>query len=410
MRILITIILSLMISANVLAQSSLDDYLKYAAENSPKLKAKFYAYMSSVQKTAQVSELPDPQIAFGYFISPVETRVGAQKFKISLMQRFPWFGKLQSKSDISLANAKAKYQEFESEKYKLFFEIKKEWYAIYLLSKQLDYLQSQVTFFESLKNITEAKYQNSMASLDELVRIQQKLLDLEDKQQVLRKRIQSEKAALNSLLGKPSSEDIIVSESLEIPNYDVNAFGGDSILVNNSDLMTMELEKQTLQSKIASAELDAYPDISVSLDYTNVAERDDIEMPDNGKDVFMPMLSLSIPLFKDKYNAKVQEYEFQSQMIDERIQDYKNKLQSDLTKIREDYNAAIRSTILAEEKVKFAKQSSELIMAEYTASGNMFSELILQKEKILGFEYQLEAEKVKANIAYAMLLLLNSKM
>ncbi len=410
MRILTIIILSLLIISPLSAQSSLDEYLKYAAENSPKLKAKFYSYMSSVQKTAQVSELPDPQIAFGYFISPVETRVGAQNFKISLKQRFPWFGKLQSKSDISLANAKTKYQEFESEKYKLYFEIKKEWYSIYLFSKEVDFIKKQVEFFASLKNITEAKYQNSLVSLDEFVRVQQKLLDLEDSQQELQKRLEAKKAAFNSLLGKDAESDVSISDNIELPSFDPVMLAKDSVLINNSDLLALELERQTTQRMIESSKLDAYPDISLSLDYTNVTDRPDIDIPDNGKDVFMPMLSISIPLFKDKYDAKTEEYEFQSRMIDEKILDYKNRIKSDLARIREEYNSAIRSTRLAEEKIRFAKQSSDLIIAEYTASGNKFSELILQKEKILKFEFQLESAKVKANIAYAMLLLLNSKM
>merc|ERR1711974_383443 len=49
-----------------------------------------------MQKVAQVNNLPDPTFSFGYFISPVETRVGPQRAKVGLTQMFPWFGTLKT--------------------------------------------------------------------------------------------------------------------------------------------------------------------------------------------------------------------------------------------------------------------------------------------------------------------------
>ena len=67
---IISIILFL-ISLTVSAQSELDNYLQTAAENNPGLKAKFNDYMATLEKVPQVVALPDPTVAFGYFIQPV---------------------------------------------------------------------------------------------------------------------------------------------------------------------------------------------------------------------------------------------------------------------------------------------------------------------------------------------------
>ena len=72
---IIIIILSLLV-LNVHAQKELDGYLKLGAENNPGLKAKFAEYNAALEKVPQVGTLPDPTISFGYFITPVETRVG----------------------------------------------------------------------------------------------------------------------------------------------------------------------------------------------------------------------------------------------------------------------------------------------------------------------------------------------
>ena len=83
----------------VSAQEDLNNYLKTAAENNPGLKALFNEYMAALEVAPQVKALPDPQVAFGYFIQPVETRVGPQQFKISASQMFPWFGTLKAKEN-----------------------------------------------------------------------------------------------------------------------------------------------------------------------------------------------------------------------------------------------------------------------------------------------------------------------
>ena len=44
------------------------------------------------------------------------------------------------------------------------------------------------------------------------------------------------------------------------------------------------------------------PKIGFGLDYINVSERPDINFIDNGKDIIMPMISLSIPIFNKNTN------------------------------------------------------------------------------------------------------------
>ena len=101
----------------------LDRYLIIAAENNPGLESRFNEYLAALEVSPQVKALPDPQLAFGYFIQPVETRVGPQEFRISASQMFPWFGTLKSKENVAIQTAKAKYEAFEEAKSKLFNEI-----------------------------------------------------------------------------------------------------------------------------------------------------------------------------------------------------------------------------------------------------------------------------------------------
>ena len=76
---------------------SLKDYQQLAVEQNPSLMARYKAFEVAMTRVQQINALPDPTLSFGYFVSPVETRVGPQRARFSLTQMFPWFGTLRLK-------------------------------------------------------------------------------------------------------------------------------------------------------------------------------------------------------------------------------------------------------------------------------------------------------------------------
>src|SRR5699024_3546625 len=95
------------------ANTQLDRYLQEAAQNNPELKARFQEYLAALQQAPQVNTLPDPELSFGYFINPIETRLGPQQARLGLTQMFPWFGTLGARGDAAAQMAKAKFEVFQ---------------------------------------------------------------------------------------------------------------------------------------------------------------------------------------------------------------------------------------------------------------------------------------------------------
>ncbi|PCI02840.1 MAG: hypothetical protein COB81_04870 [Flavobacteriaceae bacterium] len=91
MRINIIYILIFLISLSANAQN-LNDYLSEAAENNPALKSFQYKYESALEKVVEVGSVPNTSFGVGYFVQTPETRVGAQRAKLSIAQKLPWFG------------------------------------------------------------------------------------------------------------------------------------------------------------------------------------------------------------------------------------------------------------------------------------------------------------------------------
>ena len=74
------------LTSSSLRAQNLEDYQQIAAEQNPGLQAKYKAFEATMERIPQASSLQDPTLSFGYFISPVETRVGPQRARFSLTQ------------------------------------------------------------------------------------------------------------------------------------------------------------------------------------------------------------------------------------------------------------------------------------------------------------------------------------
>ena len=92
------------------------------------------------------------------------------------------------------------------------------------------------------------------------------------------------------------------------------------------------LKYDKLYASVVQSELlnqkEKSPMIGFGLDYVPVEKRPGLDFADNGKDIFMPMVSLSIPIFNKKYTSRSsKQNELKQLEIDAQKQSQFNKLQ-----------------------------------------------------------------------------------
>ena len=104
---------------------SLNDYLVMASTNNPEVKAAYTEFEVAMQKSPQVNSLPDPILTMSAFGKMIETRVGAQEARFSLMQMFPWFGTLSAKENAANLMAEAAFQKYIDIKNEVSLNVKK---------------------------------------------------------------------------------------------------------------------------------------------------------------------------------------------------------------------------------------------------------------------------------------------
>lgn len=180
MKYIIVMFIMLLFSLSIMAQGEIDEYLEIAAENNQGLHAKFNEYLAALEKVPQAGALPDPVVAFGYFVQPVETRVGPQQARFSATQMFPWFGTLGAKEDVAGEMAKAKFEIFEEAKSRLFYDVKSTWYKLYFVNQAITITRDNIEILNTFQRLALIKIETGTASAVDELRVEMEILELEN--------------------------------------------------------------------------------------------------------------------------------------------------------------------------------------------------------------------------------------
>jgi outer membrane protein TolC len=404
--IIITVItLGFSILANA---QSLDEYFKIAAENNPGLQAKYKSFEAAMERVAQVSSLPDPNLSFGYFISPVETRVGPQRARFSLTQMFPWFGTLKAQEDVATLMAEAKYQEFLDARNKLLYQVAAAYYPLYELKRLVEIENENISILSSYKDIASVKFQNGKGAMVDVLRVDITLKDAATNLSILEQKKKPLETRFNKLLNRQEDETIIVQDSLYVENLPVT-YRRDSLLTSNPLLDELDLKIKASEAQELAATKQGMPKIGVGLDYVIVGQRTDMSVPDNGQDVLMPMVTMSLPIFRGKYKAAQKEAQLMQESYALQKEDAVNRLTSTYEMIWFEIQKQLDQIILYEDQIITSQQSLNLLFTAYGNSGKDFEEVLRMQQQILKYQKMKATALSDYNIAIAELDYITAK-
>ena len=387
---------------------SLDDYFKLAAENNPGLQAKYKSFEAAMQKVTQVSSLPDPNLSFGYFVSPVETRVGPQRARFSLTQMFPWFGTLKAQEDAATLMAEAKYQEFLDARNKLYYQVSASYYPLYELHKLISIEEENQRILSSYKEIATIQFQNDKGSMVDVLRVDIMLKDATSNLSILEQKQKPLVTRFNKLLNRSDDDNIVVQDSLFTFSLPAN-YRKDSLLASNPILDELELKIEASKASEQAAIKQGLPKLGVGLDYVIVGQRTDVSLPDNGQDVFMPMVSVSLPIFRGKYKAAQKEAQLMQESYSLQREEAANRLISSYDMIWFEIQKQIELIQLYEEQIQESRQSLNLLFSAYSTSGKDFEEVLRMQQQILKYQKMKATALSEYHIALAELDYITAK-
>ena len=128
------------------------------------------------------------------------------------------------------------------------------------------------------------------------------------------------------------------------------------------------------------------PKIGFGLDYINVSERPDINFIDNGKDIIMPMISLSIPIFNKKHKSITKQNELEQQEILYQKKEKRNTLESLLDKALKERMSARISYKTAIKNIKQSNEAKQILIKNYETGAIDFIDVLDIQELELKFQ------------------------
>ncbi len=408
----ILITLSLMFGGGILhSQDMLDAYLVEAANNNPGLKSKFSDYLAALEKVPQAGALPDPQVSFGYFIQPVETREGPQRAKISVSQMFPWFGTLGAKEDAATQMAKSKYEKFEEAKSRLFYNVKSTFYNLYFTTKAVDITRENLNILNTFRRLALVKVESGLTSSVDVLRVEMEIADLENQLALLKDNYFAMQVGFNNLLNVDEQRTVSLPDTLVSPGMNLTREAIlDSIRNGNHQVLQLEFLEASYEKQQIVAEKMGKPKFKIGLDYMDIGKSDNPMAGASGKDAFMfPMVGISIPLYRQKYTSMVKEAALKEESTVNNRADRINILETTYEKANRDYKDAGRRIPLFREQSDRAKAALNILQTSYETNADNFEEVLRMERQLLKYRLELEKARSDKNAAVAFINYLMGK-
>ncbi len=384
--------LILMLCSVNLNSQTLNDYLQIASKNNPEIMASYVEFEAALQKSPQVSSLPDPSLTVSAFGRMIETRVGAQEARFSLMQMFPWFGTLSAKKSAANLMAEAMFQKYLDSKNEVFLNLKEAYASLYELHQMIRLEEENLLILDNYRALALSKFKNGKGSMVDVVRNDIKINESKTNIQLLKEQIEPSQISFNSLLNVELETVINIADSLEIHGSDLNV-KPDSLFVTNPKLIGLDKKMAAFEMQKTIAKKEGNPMIGLGVDYSIISKRDVPGLEMNGQDAIMPMLSVTLPIFRKKYRANQKEADYMFQATSFEKQAMKNKLMASYSMAKYNFEKAKKLKSLYNIQTESTQQAIKLLVAAYSNSGTNFEEILRMNQDLL----MLQTATVSAN-------------
>ncbi len=377
--------------------STLLDCIRYAQEHNPALRAASRQWQAAIHRVPQAKGWPDPRINYGYFVQNVETRVGPQEQRIGVMQPFPWFGKLKAAGDVASADAAAVLADMTALQLQIIREIKDVWYELAWLGEAQRITRENTELVKQLEGVSQACFKAG-GTLGAVTKAQVELSKLQDRYNSIEDMRSPLQAKLNALLNRPF--DALLPSPV-LPPGRANAIPSEATLVYwqlEANPMLTSLSRRIEQQEHAArlARKSGMPEFGLGFDYIVTGPARIAGMPNSGQDAAIAMFSISVPLWRGKYRAAVEEVEARRDAAEATRENQANQLEARLKMALYQFRDSGRkidlygTTLLSQ-----ARSAFSVAQQNYESGASDFLNLIDAQRALL--EIELECQRALAN-------------
>jgi len=346
--------------------------------------------------------------------------------------------------------AKARFETFRDAKLQVYYDVQSAWYDLYKIRQDIRISEKNINLLKTIERLTLVKYRsgsvgssssssaskmsggtaptassgtsgmntmgggNSDASstasasqlpaapmgaskggtgLSDVYQIQIEQSDLENNLASLKNEEKIVIARFNSLLNRKQntpvkSADLLPAVALDSTYLKVS----DSMFINNPMLGMLQYEQQSLAARKKMQKQMGFPMVGLGVNYTVINKSDMSTSTMNGQDMIMPMVTLTLPVYRKKYKAMQIETNYLKTASEQNYQATANSLQTEYYQALQLYNDAQRRMKLYDSQSQLAKKTLDIQIKTYSTSNSSMTDILRTRLQLFDYEFkQVEA-------------------
>ncbi len=368
----------------------LQTFIDEAMANSPEIQKVDFQYKIASEKVEEVNSLPNTEFNFGVMAIAPEMEMPMERFRASAMQMLPWFGTISARENYASSMAVAQYVEVTIAKRKLALSVAQFYYQLYEIRAKQEVLEKNIALLKTYERLALTSVEVGKASAVDVLRLQIRQNELQQSIDVLTQQNKGIQAALNSVMNREHDREIAAVSSLEIPEND-NFYSYERLSVNPELLKYDKLYESVERSELLNQK-ESGPMVGFGVEYIN--QENSPMITSDFKDMVMPMVSLSIPIFNNKYKSQTRQNELRKLEIQSQKEERLNVLKAELAKAISQRNQARIKYETQAKNLKQAEDAEEILIKNYETGTIDFNDVLDIQELQLKFQMsQIEAVK-----------------
>ena len=380
-------------------EDSLAVYIAEAIRNNPGLKSEYQAYQAQMANAQGAGVLSDPQLSVGLFPQAMHHVNGKQLATITIMQMFPWFGTLKAGREQMEYKAQEAYQKFREKSLSSAFDVEKQWYSILATQEKVKAVKQKRALLNDIKKVAIYLYKNYTAGRDtkmsDQLRLDAEEERLKEQTESLETQLTLQKQQFNITLHRQPNVALSLPDS--IPLRQMPTFNWTEIERNNPKLAQYSAIQKAFKSQEEQTRAKGMPMIGVGLQYMLNGKVDMPMMPNmNGKDMVMPMVSVTIPIYRKKITSAIHSAQLMERSAAYNYQSQLDALQSTYLSIEQRADDIKRKLKLYESEVSLLNRTLELMQKEYATGAASLTDILQTTRESIDYDLL----KAEANAQY----------
>lgn len=357
-----------------LESGALEDYVRFALEHDPGLRAQFERWRAAEEKVEVSGRLADPRLTFVEFLEEIQTRTGPQERRFGLEQAIPLGGKREGRRTVARHGAERQRHELERARDVLVRDVALAYHDFAFLAVDTGISVETLALLRDLEPIVQGRVQSG-GRQEDLVRLQIEIGKLENEVASRRELVRVHEARLAALLGwdggalpapeltEPAPSELSASAvlfELEAANPELGA-------------LRAEIERSLADRDLVGAA--NVPDLVVGLEYIQTGSRGGVD--GSGDDPIGLKLGVNLPVWRGAQRAEERSADHALRAAHARFDDRMEALRAEVALRAFELSDAERRVLLYRDSLlPRAELALEQTIGSYRAGDALFLDLI----------------------------------